>query len=223
VIADIGAGTGSYSRALADLEYPIKAVEPSDVMRQQAEPHAKVQWFKGTAEAIPLLDASADAVVCIFASHHFSSLPKAVSEINRICPQGPIVWFTFDPREANEPWFADYFPTIWTDAYRVFPPVADLVTLFQERVGRRAEVEEFHLPSDLADLFIAALWRKPEMYLNEEVRKSMSPFVLADQRDVHKGLARLEEDLTKGHWTEKYAHVLAKDTIDWGYRFVVVR
>ena len=171
VIADIGAGTGNYSRALADFGFQVKAIEPSYVMKVQAEQHAKVEWFVGSAEAIPLPDASVDAVVCILASHHFSSLLMSTSEMNRICPQGTIIWFTFDPREADEPWFADYFPTIWSDAYRLFPPIAHLVSLFHEHLGREAKVEEFHLPSELEDLFLAACWQKPWMYLNDEVRK----------------------------------------------------
>jgi ubiquinone/menaquinone biosynthesis C-methylase UbiE len=223
VIADIGAGTGNYSRALADFGFKIKAVEPSEVMRQQAKWHEHVEWFTGTAEAIPLLAASVDAVICIFASHHFSSLPKAATEINRICPQGPILWFTFDPRKADEPWFSEYFPTIWSDAHRVFPPIDDLVSLFQECIGGKVEVMEFHLPGDLEDLFLAACWRKPEMYLLEEVRNCMSGFALADQGDISIGLSRLEEDLAKGYWSVKYAHILTKDTVDWGYRFIVAR
>jgi ubiquinone/menaquinone biosynthesis C-methylase UbiE len=223
VIADIGAGTGNYSRALADVGFQIKAIEPSYIMKLQAEPHAKVEWFAGPAEAIPLPNTSVDAVVCIFASHHFSSLLKAASEMNRICPQGTIIWFTFDPREADEPWFADYFPSIWSDAYHLFPPIAHLVSLFYERLGRMAKVEEFHLPNDLEDLFLGACWQKPWMYLDDEIRKCMSGFALADQGDISNGLARLEEDLSKGRWAEKYAHVLTKVTVDWGYRFIVVR
>jgi ubiquinone/menaquinone biosynthesis C-methylase UbiE len=223
VIADIGAGTGNYSCALADFGFQIKAVEPSNVMRQQAKWHEKVEWVTGTAEAIPLSDASVDAVVCIFASHHFSSLPKAASEMCRICPQGPIVWFTFDPRNADEPWIADYFPSIWSDAYRVFPPMDDLVSLIQKCLDRKIEVAEFHLPGDLEDFFLAACWRKPEMYLLQEVRNCMSGFALADQGDISIGLARLEEDLAKGHWSAKYGHILIQNTVDWGYRFIIAR
>lgn len=39
IVADIGAGTGNYSNALADLGYRIKAVEPSEEMRKQAKPN----------------------------------------------------------------------------------------------------------------------------------------------------------------------------------------
>jgi ubiquinone/menaquinone biosynthesis C-methylase UbiE len=100
-IGDIGAGTGNYSRAIADFGSQVKAVEPSETVRGQAKQHKNVKWLAGTAEAIPLSNASVEAVVCIFASHHFHSLPKVASEINRICPKGPILWFTFDPRRRQ--------------------------------------------------------------------------------------------------------------------------
>lgn len=58
VIADIGAGTGGYSRALAERGFWIQAVEPSSVMRSQSTEHLYVQWFDGRAESIPLLASS---------------------------------------------------------------------------------------------------------------------------------------------------------------------
>ena len=54
VLADIGAGTGNYSRAMADLGFAVKAVEPSVIMQSQACAHASVEWHHGTAEALPL-------------------------------------------------------------------------------------------------------------------------------------------------------------------------
>lgn len=41
-IADVGAGTGNYSNALADLGYKLEAVEPSMEMRRQAIPNPRV-------------------------------------------------------------------------------------------------------------------------------------------------------------------------------------
>ena len=43
-IADVGAGTGNYSCALARRGYTIKAIEPSNVMRSQAETAKSVEW-----------------------------------------------------------------------------------------------------------------------------------------------------------------------------------
>jgi 2-polyprenyl-3-methyl-5-hydroxy-6-metoxy-1,4-benzoquinol methylase len=44
-ISDVGAGTGNYSCALARRGYTIKAIEPSIVMRSQAEQREAVEWL----------------------------------------------------------------------------------------------------------------------------------------------------------------------------------
>src|SRR5690349_4752689 len=62
-LADVGAGTGNYSNALADQGYPVLAVEPARTMSRQAAPHRGVTWIAAVAEALPLADASVDAVV----------------------------------------------------------------------------------------------------------------------------------------------------------------
>ena len=42
-ILDVGAGTGKYSRALADRGFTVLAIEPSEVMRAQSIPHRRVR------------------------------------------------------------------------------------------------------------------------------------------------------------------------------------
>ena len=42
-VVDIGAGTGSYARVLAESGYQVLAIEPSATMRNQAHPHQKIQ------------------------------------------------------------------------------------------------------------------------------------------------------------------------------------
>jgi ubiquinone/menaquinone biosynthesis C-methylase UbiE len=80
-IADIGAGTGNYSNALADLGYKIEAVEPAAEMRRQAIVNPRVHWLPGTAEAIPLMDKSVNGVIIILALHHFSKIPRAAKGV----------------------------------------------------------------------------------------------------------------------------------------------
>lgn len=221
IIADIGAGTGNYSNALADKGFRVIAIEPSCMMMNQSVKNKKVSWLEGVAENIPLPDASVDAVVSVLANHHFSSEEKALAEINRICPKGPVVWFTFDPRKAHNVWFAEYFPEIWADAYRIFQPIDDLVNLFIRITGKLANKYVFELPPDLKDKFMAAYWREPEAYLNEEVRQATSGFALADQDQVKRGIEKLKKDLADGTWLRKFGNVLELSSIDWGYRFIV--
>ncbi|HEY9161568.1 MAG TPA: class I SAM-dependent methyltransferase [Desulfomonilia bacterium] len=221
IIADIGAGSGNYSNALAERGFFVKAIEPSDIMKNQSVKKDNVEWIKGAAENIPLEDASVDAVVSIMASHHFTSLSEALAEMNRICPDGPILWFTFDPREADNPWIADYFPKIWADAMRIFPSLNELKDLFSKATHKTVRIHSFKLPPDLDDKFLAACWRKPSAYLNEDARQAMSGFAVADPVQVGHGIEKLKNDLIDGTWTQKYGYVLNFEEIDWGYRFII--
>jgi ubiquinone/menaquinone biosynthesis C-methylase UbiE len=223
VIADIGAGTGSYSQALADKGFFIRAVEPSLVMQKQAMKHPQVQWLRGYAENIPLPAASVDAVISLLASHHFSNLAKSLQEMDRIAGRGPIVILTFDPRLGQSLWIADYFPLIWEQAFAWFPPLRDIVALIQANTRRTVEVSSLMLPPDLTDLFAAAGWQRPEIYLNPEVRAGISAFALADVNIVAQGLKQLEADLNNGKWNAKYGAIRKIAEIDVGYRFLAAR
>ncbi len=44
-IADVGAGTGNYSNAIADQGYQVIAIEPSQVMQSQGEYHPQVSCY----------------------------------------------------------------------------------------------------------------------------------------------------------------------------------
>ena len=68
-ILDVGAGTGSYSLALADRGFEITALEPSVVMSTQSSKHPRVSWFIGSAESLPFESSSFDAAVLILCIH----------------------------------------------------------------------------------------------------------------------------------------------------------
>lgn len=219
-IADIGAGTGNYSNALADLGFKVKAVEPSLEMRNQAIQNNNVIWFDGTAESIPLPCSSVDGVVVVLAIHHFSSLRKAAIEFSRICPNGPIVIFTFDPRECEDFWFKEYFPEIWQQAFNLFPPINDLAQSIAKEGQWSVEIQKKLLPNDLSDRFMAVGWNKPELYLDAQIRKSMSGFALADSTIVQSGIHSLEIDLSSGKWDNNFGHLRQRKDFDAGYRLV---
>lgn len=219
-LAEIGAGTGNYGRALADAGFHIRAVEPSAAMRAQAQPHDRVAWMRGFAEELPLDDASVDGVVCVLASHHFSSRAKAFREMTRVCPRGPIVVFAHDVRSCPDNWFARYFPALWLDASAACPTTAALINAFAE-AGRTARSLAFEVPHDVRDCFMASGWRRPELYLDPDIRRGISGFALSDPTQIAEGLRRLESDIADGTWARDNADLLTRDSVDWGYRFVV--
>src|SRR5439155_24864128 len=71
---DLGSGTGRMTPSLASaFGGPAHGVEPSDKMRAQALAHAghpAVTYAAGSAELIPLPDASCDAALLFFVCHH---------------------------------------------------------------------------------------------------------------------------------------------------------
>jgi SAM-dependent methyltransferase len=107
-VADLGAGTGKFTRLLALTGAKVVAVEPVAAMRERlTEILPQVQAVAGAAEATGLPDASVDAVVAAQAWHWFDG-PAALTEIERITgPYGRLglVWNTLD---ASVPWVAEY-------------------------------------------------------------------------------------------------------------------
>ena len=219
LVIDVGAGTGNYSNALADKGLVVYAIEPSKEMRSQATYNPGVSWLQGTAENMPFDDAVADGVIALLSMHHFKSVEKASVEFDRICGNGAMVIFTFDPRQSVQFWLSDYFPGIFNSAYSVFDPVKKVADALAG--GKwRYEIIPFPLPGDLSDKFMAFGWKRPEAYLDAAIRNSMSAFALADQTVVNIGINRLKNDLETGTWNEKYGPIKELDEIDLGYRFI---
>lgn len=103
-IADIGAGTGIFSRQLWELGNEIFAVEPNDDMRQIiTERMAGQSGFtilKGSAEATGLDDNSVDAVCAAQAFHWFDHRAFA-KECHRILHRGGKVYLTWNNNSAD--------------------------------------------------------------------------------------------------------------------------
>jgi ubiquinone/menaquinone biosynthesis C-methylase UbiE len=220
VIADIGAGTGNYSNAFAGLGYTVKAIEPSEKMRNQAIPNKDVTWLSGTAESIPLPDNSANGVIIVLAIHHFSSLKKASEELFRICPNGPIVVFTLDPRKGKEPWFKNYFPEIRQQDFKSFPPVDTVADTITMNKNWSWEITSFPLPSDLSDKNMYSAWNEPERYFDAQFRRNTSGLARADQRIVQIGLEKLKNDLESGIWDKAYGYLRKAKEFDAGFLFL---
>ena len=109
-VLDLGAGTGKLTRVLAARYAHVIAVEPLDGMRGILERVVPdVEALPGSAERIPLDDASVDAVFAAQAFHWFDH-DRAIPEIARVLRPGGVlalVWNGPDESRAN-PLPADY-------------------------------------------------------------------------------------------------------------------
>jgi ubiquinone/menaquinone biosynthesis C-methylase UbiE len=81
--ADVGAGTGIFTRLLAERGLRVVAVEPNDEMRRQAGELPRVTWVQGTFEDTTLPDASQRWAVAAQA-FHWADPPQALPEMRRI-------------------------------------------------------------------------------------------------------------------------------------------
>jgi len=107
VAADLGAGTGISSRLLADRGATILALEPNQAMRDAAEPHPRVSWLGGTAEATGLEEASIDLVTAFQAFHWFDHA-AALREMVRILRPGGRAAAVYNERDEGDPFTAAY-------------------------------------------------------------------------------------------------------------------
>lgn len=99
-VLDLAAGTGKLTRRLLETGATVVAVEPVAEMRAGLSADATV--LDGVAEAIPLGDATADAVTVGQAFHWFDG-DRALREIHRVLrPRGnlALVW---NRRELDDP------------------------------------------------------------------------------------------------------------------------
>ena len=223
LIVDIGAGTGNYSNALADLGYGLIAIEPSEIMRKQAVPNDNITWICGLAESLPLQDASTDGVIMVLAVHHFSDIRGAANEGARVCPTGPLIILTVDPRQSQKFWFNDYFPEIAQHAFKVFPPISEVIDIFSVIKRWSTQIIKFPLPYDLTDKNMCAGWNRPEIYLDPQMRQNTSGFALASPSAVQAGIALLENDLQSGKWDKVHGHLRSQESFDAGFRFLLFR
>ena len=91
-LLDVGAGTGKLAGPLLALGRDVVAVEPLETMRAVlARSLGAERVLAGTAEAIPLPDASVDGAVSSDAWHWFDG-PRAADELRRVVrPGGGVV------------------------------------------------------------------------------------------------------------------------------------
>ena len=104
--ADVGAGTGIWTRMLAGAGFhSVTAVEPNDEMRRlgiRDSASLGISWVPGTGEATGLADESVD-LVSVASAFHWMNFDEATAEFVRVLrPNG---WFValWNPRlvEAN--------------------------------------------------------------------------------------------------------------------------
>jgi len=127
LVVDLGAGTGLLSRVVAAAGHEVIPVEPDAGMRAQLEAVMPgVRALAGSAEAIPVPDASVDAVLAGTAYHWFDP-ELAHPEMARVLRPGGVLAAIWNDRDKATAWVAE---------------LARLIASHRYVSGRRAELDE---------------------------------------------------------------------------------
>lgn len=205
-VCNVGAGPGAYEPD----DREVVAVEPSATMCRQRSTPA----IRAVAEALPFPDDSFDVATAFLSLHHWQDPNAGLSELRRVSKKQ--VLLVFDMAQQTDMWLIrDYLPEVGVLDRRApsLERVADALP------GARCEVVP--VPWDCTDGFLCAYWRRPRKYLDPTVRACISGIAQLKQEVVERAIGRLRRDLDSGAWHKRYADLVGRDNMDYGYRLVV--
>jgi SAM-dependent methyltransferase len=189
-VLNVGAGTGSYEPPGRD----VTAVEPSALMRAQ-RPAGAAPCVAAVAESLPFEDQSFDAAMAFATVHHWQDPIAGLREMRRVARR--VVVFTFDASETG--WRRRFWLT-----RDYLPEFAELLvgrpslTEMARAIGAR--MEPVLIPWDCADGFFEAYWRRPEAYLDDQVRRGISVWARVGPEAEQRAVRSLRDDLASGRW-----------------------
>lgn len=190
-IVDLAAGTGKITRDLVPTGAELIAIEPVAGMREvlsRSLPDVRVA--DGTAESLPLDDASVDGVVVAQAFHWFDG-PRALAELARVLRPGGRLAVVFNVRDERDPvqaalervWepYRGDTPTHRTGAWqRAFEPAEPFTPLAHGAFRNEQRVSSDQLVDRVVSVsFIATLDGAQRAAVEAEVRS-----LLADEAEV---------------------------------------
>jgi SAM-dependent methyltransferase len=186
-VADIGAGTGIMTRLLLAAGHDVVAVEPDAAMRQRlgsSTPHTTA--VAGSAEHIPLPEASLDGAVAAQAYHWFDH-DLAHAELARVVRAGGVFAAIWNIRDESVPWAAEYSRIV--EGFRPAPKAAGYaVTSFGDGFGPVETAEFRHATAQTPDGLVR-LMQSRSYYLRA------TPSRQASLVDEIRELARTHPDL----------------------------
>jgi hypothetical protein len=105
------------------------------------------------------------------------------------------------------------------------PEVADLLvgrpSLTEQARAIRARMEPVLIPWDCVDGFFEAYWRRPEAYLDENVRRGISVWARIGPYVEQRAVRSLRDDLASGRWAERNGDLLDLEVADLGLRLLI--
>jgi ubiquinone/menaquinone biosynthesis C-methylase UbiE len=154
-VLDLGAGTGKLTEALLDGGHRVIAVEPLEQMRAILTARLPgASALAGTAEDLPLKDASVDAVT-VGAAFHWFDERAALAEIARVLRPPGVLGLLGNAFDTSLPWVARVREILGPPAIQRpghWPSVEDLAERFVEVEDREFPHEQRVDRASLRDL-----------------------------------------------------------------------
>ncbi len=194
-VVDLAAGTGKLTRKLVPTGAEVIAIEPVPAMREVLSRSLSgvrpdVRVADGTAESLPLDDASVDGVVVAQAFHWFDG-PRALAELARVLRPGGRLAVVFNVRDERDPVQAS-LERVWEpyrgdtpthrsgDWQRAFDPAGPFTPLVHRAFTNEQRVSADQLVDRVVSVsFIATLDEAQRVAVEAEVRT-----LLADEAEV---------------------------------------
>jgi SAM-dependent methyltransferase len=194
-LADIGGGTGNYSRALRDEGWEPVVIDREPAMLAHAAAKG-LETIEGDAQRLPLEDASVDAAMLVSMLHHVEDQSAALAEARRILrPGGRLALMAFTREDIADLWLSDYFPSSRAWLTETHAPLADLLALLP---GARRIGVVFR---DREDGSLAGLMAYPERMADPRWHRQTSYFERLERDhpdELAAGLARLRDEIAAG-------------------------
>jgi SAM-dependent methyltransferase len=170
---------------------------------------------QASAEALPFEDQVVDAAMAVLTVQHWADVARGLRELLRVARRRVVV-VTMDVDVLGRLWLVrDYVPETLAAHAAAFPSMARLLQLLP-----RATASVIPVPRDCADGFMAALWGRPEAYLDPAIRAATSPWHQSPPETVDRALDRLGRDLASGAWDRRYGQLRRRGELGVGLRLV---
>jgi SAM-dependent methyltransferase len=213
-VLNVGAGAGNYEPT----DRELTALEPSEVMIAQRPPHA-APVVPGRAEDLPFDDDAFDAVMAVLSDHHWTDRDRGLRELRRVARER-VVLFSANPREADLFWLTtEYLP----EFLELIPPRYGTPGTWEQELREAlgtTKLTPVPVPRDCTDGFYGAYWRRPEAYLQPDVRAGISVFSQVSSGAVRRAVDALGADLETGRWLDRHRELLTMDELHLGYYLI---
>jgi hypothetical protein len=94
-------------------------------------------------------------------------------------------------------------------------------SLAEKACAIEAGIEPVLIPWDCADGFFEAYSRRPEAYVDENVRRGISTRARLGPQIEQRAVRSVGDDLTSGEWAERNRDLLSLDAADLGLRLLI--